>query len=98
MVIHELHPNAKARDEAAFIADLLVILMGMAVELLRLLHQRRLLGRPTELERLMAPSGRAGVGSAGHFEDIAAIAWSLDHFRQASATDPSDPMPWCSSV
>lgn len=50
VVVHELHPNARDRDQAALAADLLVLVMGMEVELLRLVHQRRLLGRPTVLE------------------------------------------------
>ncbi len=48
--VHELHPNARARDQAALAADLLVLVMGMDVELPRLVRQRRLLGRPTVLE------------------------------------------------
>lgn len=50
VVVHELHPNARDRDQAAIAADLLVLVMGMDVELLRLVHQRRLLGRPTVIE------------------------------------------------
>jgi tetratricopeptide (TPR) repeat protein len=48
--VHEIHANARPRDAAALAADVLVLLMGMDVELLRLAHQRRLLGRPTVLE------------------------------------------------
>ena len=48
--VHELHPHARPRDAAALAADVLVLLMGMDVELLRLAHQRRLLGKPTVLE------------------------------------------------
>ena len=48
--VHEIHPHAKPRDAVALAADVLVLLMGMDVELLRLAHQRRLLGRPTVLE------------------------------------------------
>lgn len=48
--VHELHPCARDRDAACLAADVLVLLMGMDVELLRLVHQRRLLGRPTVLE------------------------------------------------
>lgn len=48
--VQELHPNARARDQAALAADLLVLVMGMDVELPRLVRQRRLLGRPTVLE------------------------------------------------
>jgi len=48
--VHELHAQARPRDAAALAADLLVLVMGMDVELLRLVHQRRLLGRPTVLE------------------------------------------------
>jgi hypothetical protein len=50
VVVYELHPNARDRDQAAIAADLLVLVMGMDVELLRLVHQRRLLGRPTVIE------------------------------------------------
>lgn len=48
--VHELHPLARDRDAAALAADVLVLVMGMDVELLRLVHQRRQLGRPTVLE------------------------------------------------
>ena len=48
--VHELHPSARVRDEVALAADLLVLVMGMDLELLRIAHQRRLLGRPTVLE------------------------------------------------
>ena len=48
--VHELHPKARCRDATALAADLLVLVMSMDVELLRLVHQRRLLGRPTVLE------------------------------------------------
>lgn len=50
VVVHELHPNARDRDQAALAADLLVVVMGMDVELARLVQQRQLLGRPTVLE------------------------------------------------
>ena len=48
--VHELHPHARPRDAAALAADVVVLLMGMDVELLRLVHQRRQLGKPTVLE------------------------------------------------
>jgi hypothetical protein len=48
--VHELHPHARPRDAVALAADVLVLLMGMDVELLRLAQHRRLLGRPTVLE------------------------------------------------
>ena len=48
--VFEVHPQARPRDAAALAADVLVLLMGMDVELLRLAHQRRRLGRPTVLE------------------------------------------------
>lgn len=37
-------------QQAALAADLLLLVMGMVVELSRLVHQRHLLGRPTVLE------------------------------------------------
>jgi len=48
--VYEIHPQARPRDALALAADVLVVLMGMDVELLRLVHQRRLLGKPTVLE------------------------------------------------
>ncbi len=48
--VHELQPHGRCRDAAALAADVLVLVMGLDVELLRLVHQRRLLGRPTVLE------------------------------------------------
>ncbi|MEB3316777.1 MAG: glycosyltransferase [Cyanobacteriota bacterium] len=48
--VHEVHPGARCRDQAALAADLLLLVMGMDVELPRLVHQRHLLGRPTVLE------------------------------------------------
>ena len=48
--VYELHPHARPRDALALACDVLVVLMGMDVELLRLVHQRRLLGKPTVLE------------------------------------------------
>ncbi len=48
--VDEVHPHARSRDAAALAADVLVLLMGMDVELLRLAQQRRLLGKPTVLE------------------------------------------------
>ena len=48
--VDEVHPQARVRDAAALAADVLVLLMGMDVELLRLAQQRRLLGKPTVLE------------------------------------------------
>lgn len=48
--VQELHPLARERDAAALAADVLVLVMGMDVELLRLVHQRRELGRPSVLE------------------------------------------------
>ena len=48
--VYELHPLARPRDALALACDVLVVLMGMDVELLRLVHQRRLLGKPTVLE------------------------------------------------
>lgn len=48
--VYELHPLSRPRDALALAADVLVLLMGMDVELLRLVHQRRLLGKPTVVE------------------------------------------------
>lgn len=48
--VYELHPLSRSRDAIALAADVLVLLMGMDVELLRLVHQRRLLGKPTVVE------------------------------------------------
>ena len=48
--VYELHPHARPRDALVLAADVVVLLMGMDVELLRLVHQRRLLGKPTVLE------------------------------------------------
>ena len=48
--VYELHPHVRPRDALALAADVLVLLMSMDVELLRLVHQRRLLGKPTVLE------------------------------------------------
>lgn len=46
----EVHPAAAARDAAALAADLLVLTMTLDLEALRLIRQRRLLGRPTVVE------------------------------------------------
>ena len=48
--VFELHPDAVARDAAALAADVLVLTMTLDVEALRLIRQRRLLGRPTVVE------------------------------------------------
>lgn len=50
MEVYELHPHARPRDALVLAADVVVLLMGMDMELLRLVHQRRLLGKPTVLE------------------------------------------------
>lgn len=46
----EVHPAAAARDSAALAADLLILTMTLDLESLRLIRQRRLLGRPTVVE------------------------------------------------
>lgn len=46
----EVHPLARHRDAAALAADVLVLTMTMDVEVLRLIHQRRLLGKATICE------------------------------------------------
>jgi tetratricopeptide (TPR) repeat protein len=46
----EVHPLARYRDAAALAADVLVLSMVMDVEALRLIHQRRLLGKATICE------------------------------------------------
>jgi hypothetical protein len=46
----EVHPLARHRDAAALAADVLVLSMIMDVEALRLIHQRRLLGKATICE------------------------------------------------
>jgi tetratricopeptide (TPR) repeat protein len=46
----EVHPLARHRDAAALASDVLVLTMIMDVEALRLIHQRRLLGKATICE------------------------------------------------
>jgi tetratricopeptide (TPR) repeat protein len=48
--VFEVHPDASARDAAALAADVLVLTMTLDVEALRLMRQRRLLGRPTVVD------------------------------------------------
>ena len=48
--VFEVHPEASACDVVALAADVLVLTMTLDVEALRLMRQRRLLGRPTVVE------------------------------------------------
>lgn len=50
VMVHEVHPLARRRDAAALAADVLVLTMTLDVEMFRLIHQRRLLGKPTICE------------------------------------------------
>ena len=46
----EVHAQSRYRDAAALAADVLVLTMTLDVEVFRLIHQRRLLGKPTICE------------------------------------------------
>jgi tetratricopeptide (TPR) repeat protein len=46
----EVHAQSRHRDAAALAADVLVLTMTLDVEVFRLIHQRRLLGKPTICE------------------------------------------------
>lgn len=46
----EVHAQSRHRDAAALAADVLVLTMTLDVEVFRLIHQRRLLGKPTLCE------------------------------------------------
>ncbi len=48
--VFEVHAQSRHRDAAALAADVLVLTMTLDVEVHRLIHQRRLLGRPTVCE------------------------------------------------
>jgi hypothetical protein len=44
--VFEVHPQARHHDSAVLAADLVVFTMTLDVEVFRLIHQRRQLGRP----------------------------------------------------
>ncbi len=48
--VFEVHAQSRHRDAAALAADVLVLTMTLDVEVFRLIHQRRLLGKPTVCE------------------------------------------------
>ncbi|MFN5222439.1 MAG: hypothetical protein ACK5FE_16270, partial [Cyanobacteriota bacterium] len=50
VVVVEVHPQARHHDAAVLAADVVVFTMTLDVEVFRLIHQRRQLGRPTLCE------------------------------------------------
>ncbi len=48
--VFEVHAQSRHRNAAALAADVLVLTMTLDVEVFRLIHQRRLLGKPTVCE------------------------------------------------
>jgi hypothetical protein len=52
--VFEVHPQARHHDGAVLAADLVVFTMTLDVEVFRLIHQRRQLGRPSICSRRFA--------------------------------------------
>ncbi|MES2942551.1 MAG: glycosyltransferase [Pseudomonadota bacterium] len=50
VLVYEVHAQSRWRDAAALAADVLVLTMSLDVEVFRLIHQRRQLGKPTICE------------------------------------------------
>ena len=60
--VFEVHPDARYRDAAALADALLVLTMILDLEALRLIRQRRLLGRPTVVDSTtISPMCRLGI-------------------------------------
>jgi tetratricopeptide (TPR) repeat protein len=87
VAMYEVHPHARYRDDAALSADILVLTMTFDVEVFRLIHQRRLLGRPTICEiNDFLPDVQAWNPAAASWADPRALTLFEALIRSCDAT------------